>query len=124
MTPKEDVDRMREQIGGWPVELAPLANAACRLLQRPSKSSDGVMYIGHQPWVAPEGHAMTLYPGLKQTDLASYGQRFELAGDHIVCLMKTGKRVGEWSCITEWLRDELRASEALDLELHPPDQSR
>jgi hypothetical protein len=38
--------------------------------------------------------------------------------------MRTGKRVGEWSSITEWLRDEVRASEALDLELNPPDRSR
>jgi hypothetical protein len=73
------VKEMLEQLGRWPAELAPLDEAVRRWLPRSSRlSARGMMCIGHQPWVAPEGYAITLYPGLTREDLARYCQRFQL----------------------------------------------
>jgi hypothetical protein len=47
-----------------------------------------------------------------------------VAGDRILCVRKSGKVVGEWGGLADFLRDELRASAALDAELHPPGPAR
>src|SRR5207302_956936 len=36
-----------------------------------------------------------------------------VAGDRILCVRKSGKVVGEWGGLADFLRDELRASAAL-----------
>jgi len=195
-------------IGGLPADLAPLADAARALLDQPGNiSADGVLSLGHRPWVAPENYALTLYPGLPAEALARYTGRFELevpamyaeflaavngafcfgmslagvprsmlgspplldrtplqchdlgsaarswafeyrklpagafhfggrhysyrehvgyfiAGGRILSVRKSGKAVGEWGGLSDFLQDELRSSSALDAELHPPGPAR
>lgn len=197
------LEAARQRIDGIPADLAPLADAARDLIDRPgSLSPDGVLALGHRPWVAPKNYAMTLYPGLPAEALARYAERFGLevpatyaeflasvngafcfgislagvppsmlgspplldrtrlqchdlgaaatlwaseyrkrpagafhfggrhysfrenvgyfmAGGRILSLRKSGEAVGEWGGMADFLRDELRASATLDVELHP-----
>jgi hypothetical protein len=198
------VEAARVRLDGLPADLAPLADMARALLDQPGGSStDGVLRLGHRPWVAPENYALTLYPGLPADSLARYAGRFGLivppvyagflaalngafcfgmalagvpasmlgipplldrrslqchdlgssagmwaeeyrklpagafgfgyrhysarenvgyfvAGDRILSVRKSGKVVGNWDGLADFLRDELPASAALDAELHPP----
>jgi hypothetical protein len=67
------------RLDALPADLAPLADAARALLDQPSgPSADGVLRLGHRPWVAPENYALTLYPGLPADALARYAARFGL----------------------------------------------
>jgi hypothetical protein len=197
------VEAARVFIDTLPADLAPLADAARALLDQPGDvSADGVVSLGHRPWVAPENYAITLYPGLTADALTRYAGRFGLevpalyagflaavngafcygmslagvppsmlgpiplldrsrlqcfnlgsaanswateyrkrpkgafhfgsrhysrrenvgyfvVGGRILSLRKTGKVVGEWGGLADFLRDELRATAALDEELHP-----
>jgi hypothetical protein len=62
-----------------PADLAPLADAVRALLDQPGDlSADGVLRLGHRPWVAPENYAITLYPALPADALARYSGRFGL----------------------------------------------
>lgn len=192
------------RLDALPANLEPLADAARALLDHPAGlSADGVLRLGHRPWVAPENYAITLYPGLPAEALARYAGRFKLdvppvyagfldavngafcfgmslagvpasmlgtpplldrrslqchdlgssaglwaseyrrlpagafgfghrhwsprenvgyfvAGGCILSIRKSGKVVGEWGGLADFLRDELPASAALDAELHPP----
>jgi hypothetical protein len=196
------------RLDALPADLLPLADAARALLDQPAgPSADGVLRLGHHPWVAPESYAITLYPGLPADALARYARGFGLAvpplyagflvsvngafcfgmalagvpatmlgtpplldrrslqchdlassatywadeyrklpdgafgfgyrqyssrenvgyflvGGRILSIRKSGKVVGEWSGLTDFLRDELPASAALDAKLHPPGPSR
>jgi hypothetical protein len=196
------------RLDALPADLGPLADAARALLGQPcGPSADGVLRLGHRPWVAPENYAITLYPGLPADTLARYAGRFGLdvppvyagflaavngafcfgmslagvpasmlgipplldrstlqchdlgssaglwafeyrrlpagafgfghrhyshrenvgyfvAGDRILSIRKSGKVVGEWGGLADFLRDELPASAALDAELHPPGPAR
>ena len=47
-----------------------------------------------------------------------------VAGDRILSLRKSGKVVGEWDSLSEFLSEELRASQDLDAELHPEEKPR
>jgi hypothetical protein len=197
------MDAIRARLDAFPTNLAPLVEAARGLLGRPcALSSDGVMFLGHRPWVAPENYAITLYPGVTGDALRRYCERWGLSvpgpysdflavvsgafcfgmslaglppsmlgepplldrsrlwchdlasvatrwtaeyrrvspdafhfgyrhfsrrenigyffdGDRIVSIRKSGRVVGEWGGFSDFLRDELRASEQLDAELHP-----
>lgn len=63
----------------FPGEFATLADAARRLLDRPGHlSADGVLRLGHRPWIATENYAITLYPGLSEDMLERYCERFKL----------------------------------------------
>jgi hypothetical protein len=67
------------RLDALPADLAPLADAARAALDQPAgPSADGVLRLGHRPWVAPENYALTLYPGLSAKALAAYAERFEL----------------------------------------------
>lgn len=187
-----------------PANFAPLVEVARTLFDQPGDlSSDGVLRLGHRPWVAPENYAITLYPGLPADTLHRYAERFGLdippvyagfvnavngafcfgmslagvpasmlgtpplldrrrlqchdlamsanpwakeyrklptgafgfghrhysfrenvgyfiADGRILCIRKSGKVIGEWDGWTDFFRDELRLSAALDAELHPP----
>jgi hypothetical protein len=191
------------RLNALPADLAPLADAGRALLDQPaSPAADGVLRLGHRPWVAPENYAITLYPGLPADALVRYAGRFGLdvppvyaaflaavngafcygmalagvpasmlgtpplldrrslqchdlgssvtlwsseyrklpagafgfghrhysfrenvgyflVGGRILSIRKSGKLVGEWGGLTDFLRDELPASAALDAELHP-----
>lgn len=191
------------RLDALPPDLAPLADAARSVLDQPAgPSADGVLRLGHRPWVASENYALTLYPGLSADALVRYAERFQLdvppvyagflaavngafcygmalagvpasmlgtpplldrrslqchdlgtsarlwageyrklpagafgfghrhysfkenvgyflVGDRILSVRKNGKVVAEWSGLTEFLREELPASAALDDELHP-----
>ncbi|MBN9523769.1 hypothetical protein J0H58_35545 [bacterium] len=73
------MDAIRARIDALPAELAPLADVARGLLDRPGEvSADGVLRLGHRPWVAPENYAVTLYPGLSTDALTRYAGRFGL----------------------------------------------
>ncbi len=198
----------RSWLDGLPADLAPLADAARALLDQPGVlSAEGILCLGHRPWVAPENYAITLYPGLPAEALERYAGRFELevptvyagflaavngafyfgmslagvprsmfgspplldrrrlqchdlgtaatswaleyrkvpagafhfggrhysyrenvgyfvAGDRILSLRQSGKVVGEWGSLSDFLGDQLRASAALEAELHPPGPAR
>ena len=67
------------RLDALPADLVPLADAARALLDQPAgPSADGVLRLGHRPWVAPESYAITLYPGLPADALARYAGRFGL----------------------------------------------
>ena len=202
------VEGATARLDSLPDDLAPLADAARALLgQSGGPFADGVLRLGHRPWVAPENYAITLYPGLPADALARYAGRFGLdvppvyawflaavngafcfgmslagvppsmlgspplidrrslqchdlgsaaglwgseyrklpagafgfghrhwsyrenvgyfiAGGRILSVRKSGKVVGEWGGLADFLRDELQASAALDAELHPPGPAR
>jgi hypothetical protein len=201
------VQDVAARLDALPVDLGPLADAARALLGQPSgPSADGVLRLGHRPWVARENYALTLYPGLPADALARYAGRFGLdvppmyaaflasangafcygmslagvpssmlgtpplldrrslqchdlgssatlwaseyqrlpagafgfghrhysfhenvgyfiAAGRILSVRKSGKVVGEWGGLADFLHDELAASAALDAELYPPPAS-
>jgi hypothetical protein len=192
-----------ERLDAFPHFLAPLKEAASRYLQYPSAmAKDGVMNIGHRPWVAELNYIFMLYPGIARDSLDRYCRRFEIqvpeayvdflravngafcfgmslcgvplsmlgspplldrtilqchdlgtaatmwiheyrmpptyfhfggrdfsdrenvgyffAGDHrIVSVRGKKKIVAEWTGFSDFLSDELQASEKLEEELHP-----
>src|SRR5688500_5402745 len=62
-----------------PADLVPLADAARALMHEPVVlSADGVLNLGHRPWVAPKNYAVTLYPGLSAQTLLWYVDRYGL----------------------------------------------
>jgi hypothetical protein len=73
------MDQARSVLEALSAELAPLATVALALLDKPGElSADGVLRLGHRPWVAPENYAITLYPGLPAESLGRYARQFEL----------------------------------------------
>src|SRR5947208_9474655 len=73
------MEEARAILDGLPADLAPLADAARGLLDHPGDlSADGVLSLGHRPWVAPENYAIRLYPGLPAEVLRRYVGRFGL----------------------------------------------
>jgi hypothetical protein len=201
--PSDPFDAARGILNRLPTELSPLVDVAWPFLTQPLVVNDGVLRLGHRPWIAPLNYAITVYPGLKESQLASFASHFgirvpefyanflravngafcfgmSLAGvprsmlseprvldrrvlqchslasaathwareyrkvppgafhfggrivsfeanagyflidGRIISLRTNGKCIGEWATISEFLRDELSASAALDAELHPP----
>jgi hypothetical protein len=59
--------------------LAPLKEAAGRYLIYPSElGKNGVLQIGHRPWVAKLNYVFTLYPGISRDLIDQYAQHFQL----------------------------------------------
>jgi hypothetical protein len=192
-----------QRLDALPDSLAPLREAASRYLKYPSVlSKDGVMDIGHRPWVAELNYMLMMYPGIETDALERYCGRFGIqvpemyaeflrvvnggfffgmslcgvplsmlgnpplldrrilqchdlataatlwigeysvpdgyfhfgsrhfssranvgyffAGENrIVCVRGKKKVISEWASFTDFLRDELAASEKLEEELHP-----
>src|SRR5579872_3584720 len=68
-----------QRLDAIPDFLAPLKEAAGRYLKYPSViSKDGVMDIGHRPWVAELNYMLMLYPGIDPDALSRYSQRFDI----------------------------------------------
>jgi hypothetical protein len=68
-----------QRLDALPDFLAALREAASRYLKYPSEiAKDGVMDIGHRPWVAELNYRLTLYPGLDPDALSRYCRRFEI----------------------------------------------
>lgn len=71
------MNAIAEKLNAYSVVLAPLREAANRYLKYPSVlASDGVLNIGHRPWVAELNYMFMLYPGIHGESLERYGQRF------------------------------------------------
>jgi hypothetical protein len=68
-----------QQIDSYPDFLDPLKEAARRYLKYPSNLKlDGVINIGHRPWVAELNYMLMLYPGVKSDSLDRYCRRFKV----------------------------------------------
>jgi hypothetical protein len=73
------MEAVRARLDGLPADLAPLAEVARTLPDHPAgPSEDGVLRLGHRPWVAPENYAITLYPGLSSDALTRYATQYGL----------------------------------------------
>ena len=193
-----------DTISALPELLSPLKRAAHRYAQYPSRvSNDGLLLVGQRPWVAPKNYILTVFPGLTDSEVAQYEERFEIevpssyqdvlghiggafcfgmslfgiprsmlseprlldrsviqchnlatavnlwsheyrvpteffhfgsrhfsytenigyflnGSGHVFSARKTGETIAVWTDISEFLRDELAASEVLENELQPP----
>jgi hypothetical protein len=68
-----------QRLAALPDVLAPLKEAASRYQKHPSViEKNGVMEIGHRPWVAELNYMLTVYPGIDTNDLNQYCRRFEI----------------------------------------------
>jgi hypothetical protein len=68
-----------QRLDAYPDFLAPLKQAATRYIKYPSAmGKDGVMNIGHRPWVAELNYILMLYPGISRDALERYCRRFEI----------------------------------------------
>jgi hypothetical protein len=192
-----------QRLNALPDFLAPLKEAASRYLKYPSTvGKDGVIGIGHRPWVAELNYMLMMYPGIDTDALKQYFRRFEIqvpemyaeflrvvnggfffgmslcgvplsmlgnpplldrsilqchdlataatqwiaeygvpegffhfGGRHfsysanvgyfldgqnrVVCVRGKKKVIAEWTSFSDFLKDELAASEKLEEELHP-----
>jgi hypothetical protein len=60
--------------------VAPLRVAASRFLEEPTVvAEDGVLQIGHRPWVAELNYMFTLYPGIAPKPLERYQKTFHIS---------------------------------------------
>src|SRR5436305_1142470 len=79
VTIKTTMQSISRQLESYPDFLAPLRDAAKRYLKYPSAiSKDGVLSIGHRPWVAELNYMFTLYPGISREALDRYCGRFRI----------------------------------------------
>jgi SMI1/KNR4 family protein SUKH-1 len=68
-----------QRLDTLPDLLAALKEAASRYLKYPSVlGKDGVMDIGHRPWVAELNYMLMVYPGIDADSLSRYCRRFEI----------------------------------------------
>lgn len=68
-----------QRLDALPDFLAPLKDAARRYLKYASVvGKDGVMDIGHRPWVAELNYMLMLYPGIDSDALLRYARRFAI----------------------------------------------
>src|SRR5438477_122763 len=68
-----------ERLDALPDFLTPLKEAASRYLKYPSvMGKNGVMDIGHRPWVAELNYMLMMYPGIKTDALNHYCRSFEI----------------------------------------------
>jgi hypothetical protein len=73
------MDSLAHLLDSYSDALAPLREAACRYLKYPSVlAKDGVMNIGHRPWVAELNYMFMLYPAIDRDSLERYSQRFRI----------------------------------------------
>jgi hypothetical protein len=68
-----------QRLDGLPDSLVALKEAAGRYLKHTSIiSKDGVMDIGHRPWVAELNYMLMIYPGLESEALDRYCRQFDI----------------------------------------------
>ena len=73
------MDTIAQRLDALPDFLAPLGAAARRYLQYPSViGKDGVVEIGHRPWVAELNYMLMFYPGIERPALERYSRRFQI----------------------------------------------
>ena len=73
------MEAIAERLDGYPDFLAPLREAARRYTNFPSEiGKNGVMNIGHRPWVAQLNYMLMLYPGIQKGILEQYCCRFKI----------------------------------------------
>jgi hypothetical protein len=73
------VDAIQKRLDALPDFLAPLKEAAGRYLKYPSMiGNDGVMNIGHRPWVAQLNYMLMICPGIDPDSLERYCYRFPI----------------------------------------------
>jgi hypothetical protein len=71
------MNSIAEKLDDLSGRLSPLREAVTRYLKYPSVlAEDGVISVGHRPWVAELNYMFTLYPGIERASLDRYGQRF------------------------------------------------
>jgi hypothetical protein len=76
---KDNMDAIQKRLDALPEFLAPLKESASRYLKHQSDiGKDGVMDIGHRPWVAELNYILMIYPGIESEALNRYCQRFEI----------------------------------------------
>jgi hypothetical protein len=76
---KDNMQAIQQRLDALPDFLSPLREAASRYLSYPNAfAQDGVMNIGHRPWVAELNYMLMLYPGIDHDALSRYVRRFEL----------------------------------------------
>lgn len=68
---------IQKQLDSLPVVFTPLKEAASRYLKYPGViGKDGVMNIGHRPWVAELNYMLMMYPGINIDALNRYCRLF------------------------------------------------
>ncbi len=73
------MNSIAQRLDAYSDTLAPLREAAGRYLEHPSVlAPDGMMNIGHRPWVAELNYMFMMYPGIEADSLDRYSQRFGL----------------------------------------------
>jgi hypothetical protein len=73
------MDAIQKQLDALPEFLAPLKEAASRYLKYPSAiGKNGVIEIGHRPWVAELNYMLMMYPGIEPDALSRYCGRFDI----------------------------------------------
>jgi hypothetical protein len=76
----EAIEAIRAHVAEYSDPLQPVRQAAIRYLAYPCAiSNDGVMEIGHRPWVVPQNYMFALFPGIDEESLKFYSQRFKIA---------------------------------------------
>jgi hypothetical protein len=67
------MNAIAKRLAAYSESLAPLRQAALRYLKEPSVlGKDGVLNIGHRPWVAELNYVFMLYPGIDSKSLERY----------------------------------------------------
>lgn len=68
-----------ERLAGYSDLLAPIREAVNRYLKYPSTvSAEGVICVGHRPWVAPQNYMFWLFPTVGQEALNRYSRAFRI----------------------------------------------
>jgi len=76
---KDTMQTIAQRLEAFPDFLTPLKEAASRYLKYPSVvGKNGVMDIGHRPWVAELNYMLMLYPGIEPDALSRYCRKFEI----------------------------------------------
>src|SRR5262249_35598062 len=75
----DQMEAIRSRIARYSDFLEPLRSAVERYLKYPSKiTPDGVMLIGHMPWIGPQAYMFRLYPGIDDESLERYKRTLEI----------------------------------------------
>ena len=65
------------RVANYSEALAPIRDAARRYLRFPGAvNDDGVLLIGHRPWVAPQNYTLVLFPGIDRDSQIQYDRAF------------------------------------------------
>ena len=68
-----------DRLAAYPDSLRPIKEAAGRYLKYPSVvTDDGVIQIGHRPWIGELSYIVMLWPGIDKEALDLYSRTFEI----------------------------------------------